>query len=137
MEQRRTLIIAVIAFIGMIDALFLALQRNIPVPCHITHGCNDVLTSKYSVIAGIPLSWFGVAFYVVVFSLAVFELMGATNALQWVFWVAAPAFAVSAGLFGIQMFILKTYCEYCLLSAILVSLIFLLSIVPWLNRHSE
>src|SRR5215472_14152798 len=74
MKLRPTLI-AILAFIGMIDALFLSIKHNAgPIPCHVTHGCTDVLTSKYSEVAGIPLSWFGLAFYVAVLSLAVFKI---------------------------------------------------------------
>ena len=138
MKRGRALLIAILAFLGMTDALFLSLERNAgPIPCHITSGCNDVLTSRYSALSGIPISWFGLAFYVVVFSLAIYELMGTAKTLQWIFWLATPAVAISAGLVGIQSFILKSYCEYCLLSAILVSMIFLLSIRPWLNRHLQ
>ena len=138
MNRGRPLLIAIIAFIGMMDALFLSIERNAgPIPCHITHGCNDVLTSRYSAVAGIPISWFGLAFYLLIFSLAIFELMGTAKTLQRIFWPALAAIIISAGLVGIQAFILKTFCEYCLLSAILVSLIFLLSIRPWLNRRPQ
>ena len=62
MKIRPTLI-ALLSFIGMIDALYLSMKRNAgPIPCHITHGCTDVLTSKYSAVLGVQLSWFGLAF---------------------------------------------------------------------------
>ena len=56
----RSILIALLAFIGMVDALYLSIKRNAgPIPCHVTRGCTDVLTSKYSEIAGVPLSWIG------------------------------------------------------------------------------
>src|SRR6185295_8445006 len=65
----RPLLIAFLAFIGTVDALYLSIKRNAgPIPCHITRGCTDVLTSKYSVVGGVPLSWVGLAFYVTIFS---------------------------------------------------------------------
>ena len=45
--------------------------------------------------------------------------------------------AISAVLVGIQAFALKAYCEYCLLSAILVLSIFLLSPRPWAHKHPQ
>ena len=123
--------IALLAFIGNIDALYLSLKRNTgPVPCHITHGCTDVLTSKYSEIAGIPLSWFGLAFYVTVLSLAVFAIFedpqnASGKPLRLIFYLSGAALIVSALLVGIQAFVLKAFCEYCLLSAALVLGIFL------------
>ena len=56
-----------LAFVGMIDTLYLSLSRRSgPIPCHITSGCEDVVTSVYSQVAGIPLAWFGLAFYLTV-----------------------------------------------------------------------
>src|SRR5881392_4439501 len=71
----RPVLIALLAFVGMIDALYLSIKRNAgPIPCHVTRGCTDVLTSKYSAIGPIPLSWIGLAFYITILSLAVFKL---------------------------------------------------------------
>jgi|SRR3954468_19926110 len=136
--SKRAVAIALLSFIGMFDALYLSLKRNAgPIPCHVTHGCTDVLTSRYSEFMGIPLSAFGLFFYVAVFSLAVFEISGAGKTLNWVFWPAAAGVVVSAILVGIQAFALNAYCEYCLLSAILVLSIFLLSPRPWLHKRHQ
>ena len=135
----RPILIAILAFIGMIDALFLSIKRNAgPIPCHVTHGCTDVLTSKYSEIAGIPLSWLGLAFYVTVLSLAVFSVFedpkNDSGPLRAIFYLSGVGLIISALLVGIQAFILKAFCEYCLLSAALVLSIFLLS--PHQVRHT-
>jgi uncharacterized membrane protein len=130
----RALALALLAFLGMIDTLYLGLKRGgPPIPCRITTGCEDVLNSEYSELAGIPISWFGFVFYLAVFSCAVFSSFGAPHLLKWVFWPALAAFAVTLVLVGIQAFVLEAYCEYCLGSAILVTLIFLLS--PWPRRR--
>ena len=136
----RPILIAILAFIGMIDALFLSIKRNAgPIPCHVTHGCTDVLTSKYSEFGGIPLSWLGLAFYVTVFSLAVFTVFENPKKdsgllLRTIFYLSGVGLIISALLVGIQAFILKAFCEYCLLSAALVLSIFLLS--PHPVRHT-
>ncbi len=133
----RPVLIALLAFLGTIDALYLSLKRNTgPVPCHITHGCTDVLTSKYSAIGGVvPLSWIGLAFYVTVLSLAVFKIFedpgqSFESPLRWIFYLSGAGLIVSALLVGIQAFILKAFCEYCLFSAALVLTIFLLAPNP-------
>ena len=135
----RPIAIALLAFVGMIDALYLSIKRNAgPIPCHVTHGCTDVLTSKYSELAGIPISWFGLAFYVTVFSLTVFTFFEdpkSPSVLSKIaFYLSGAALIISALLVGIQAFILRAYCEYCLLSAALVFSIFLLS--PHPVRHT-
>ena len=134
--KTRSVAIAALAFVGMIDALYLSIKRNAgPIPCHVTRGCTDVLTSKYSEIAGIPLSWFGLAFYLVIFSLAVFTIFEdprrpLEQVAGWIFYLAGAALVVSALLVGVQAFILKAFCEYCLLSAALVLTMFLLAPHP-------
>jgi uncharacterized membrane protein len=138
MKIRPTLI-ALLSFIGMIDALYLSLKRNAgPIPCHITHGCTDVLTSKYSAVLGVPLSWFGLAFYLTIFSMAVLKIFDdETNPVDFplkvVFYLSGLGLIISAMLVGIQAFILKAFCEYCLLSASLVLIIFLTAPNP--GRH--
>jgi uncharacterized membrane protein len=137
--KSRALLIALVAFIGMVDALYLSIQRNAgPIPCHVTRGCTDVVTSRYSAVFGVPISWFGFVFYLGVFSLAVFSRFETEQTgqwLKWVFWLSGIALVVSAMLTGIQAFILKAFCEYCLLSATLVLTIFLLSLGPaWRKR---
>src|SRR5579862_1714988 len=138
----RSALIGCLAFIGMVDALYLSIKRNAgPIPCHVTHGCTDVLTSRYSEIAGIPLSWFGLAFYITILSLIVFKLFEDANTplnfpLPFIFYLTGAGLVVSALLVGIQAFILKAFCEYCLLSATLVLLMFLLSPNPG-HRHPE
>jgi uncharacterized membrane protein len=139
----RPLVIALLAFIGMVDALYLSMKRNAGgVPCHITSGCTDVLTSKYSEVAGIPLSWFGLAFYVTVLSLAVFKIFEDPErpsdlTPRLIFYLSGVGLIISALLVGIQAFILKAFCEYCLLSAALVLSIFLLSPNPGAHKPPE
>src|SRR5437764_12860635 len=107
----RSIAIAALAFVGMIDALYLSIKRNSgPIPCHVTHGCTDVLTSKYSEVAGIPLSWFGIAFYLAIFSLAILTFFEEPEhplrrLSGLVFYLAGAALIVSAFLLGIQAFI--------------------------------
>jgi uncharacterized membrane protein len=126
--NKRVLAMALIAFLGMVDAFYLSIKRGSGhIPCHITHGCEEVLTSKYSEVAGVPLSWFGLGFYLAVFGCTVFELSGAAQAVRLVYWPAMAGFLLSVSLFSIQAFVLHAYCEYCLASAMLVTLIFILS----------
>src|SRR5215831_11958881 len=100
--------IALLAFTGMVDALYLSIKRNAgPIPCHVTKGCTDVLTSKYSAVGPIPLSWFGLAFYVTIFSLAIFTVFEdsdrtSTQPLSGVFYLSGAGLVISALLVGVQ-----------------------------------
>jgi len=133
----RTLALVVLPFLGLIDTLYLGLKRGKHVPCSITSGCEEVLNSAYSTLAGIPISWFGFAFYLTVFSCAVFAMFGDDRILRLLFWPILAAFVISMGLVGVQAFVLHAYCQYCLGSAILVTLILLASPKPWHKMDSS
>lgn len=124
------LAILLLSFLGMADTLYLSLSKDTgPVPCHITEGCGDVLTSKYSEVAGVPISWVGFAFYVTVFGVTVFEAFGEQRVVHLLIWPASAALASSAVLVGIQAFVLEAWCEYCLAAAGLSTGIFVAVLV--------
>ena len=123
-----------LSFLGMVDTLYLSLSRDAgPVPCHITNGCGDVLTSVYSEIGGVPISWLGFAFYITVFGTTVFDVFGGAGTFRFLRWPATAALAVSAVLTGIQVFVLEAYCEYCLTSAALSTTI---CVLVWTGSRS-
>lgn len=123
--RNRIPIIAFLSFLGLVDTLYLSFaKRSGPVPCHVTRGCNDVLNSVYSEVAGIPLQWFGLVFYFLVLGCAIFEWFGTSGSLKRAYGPIVAAFLLSAFLTGIQVFILRAYCEYCLASAGIVTGIF-------------
>src|SRR5262245_44522186 len=126
--NKRVLAIALLAFLGMVDTFYITImsRQNLTVECHVTEGCNEVLSSEYSKLAGIPISLFGLAFYVSAFGCAIAELTGAAKLTRLLFWPALGAFLVSVSLTSIQVFVLQKYCEYCLASAMLSTSIFAL-----------
>ena len=63
-------------------------------PCHVTKGCTDVLNSRFSTLAGIPIAWFGLAFYLTAFSCAVFALSGTPGIMNILFWPALLGFLI-------------------------------------------
>lgn len=130
----RALALILVSFLGLIDTLYLGMKRGKPVPCSLTSGCEEVLSSRFSTVAGVPISWFGFAFYLAVFSAAIFAVFEDDRLVKLVFWPALLGFLISLGLVAVQAFILHAYCQYCLGSAILVTLILILSPKPALRR---
>jgi uncharacterized membrane protein len=135
--KKRALFLLLLSFLGLIDTLYLGLKHGKPVPCSITTGCEEVLNSRFSELAGIPISWFGFVFYLSVLTAAVYSIFGEDDRLlKLIFWPALVGFLVSVGLVGVQAFILHAYCQYCLGSAVLVTLILAASPKPVLSRRS-
>jgi uncharacterized membrane protein len=113
------LLAAVVALIGLIDSIYLTIHHLTKeiVPCGDGFDCGAVLSSEYAEIAGIPLAAFGVAAYFIAFSLAVLAAFG--NRKLWMlfgFQITLMALA-SAYFVYLQAFVIKAYCQYCLVSA--------------------
>jgi uncharacterized membrane protein len=94
------------------------------VPCNVTHGCEVVLTSKYSMLFGLPLAVWGVVFYTgVIFS--------SLLANHYRLWRKIVTGLLSLGALGsltflaIQIFVLHKVCQYCLAVDLTTLILFL------------
>ena len=122
-------IIVILGVVGLGISLYLAITHYLgyTVPCDITHGCEVVLNSKYSMLLGLPLSVWGIAY----FSAVIVSALLANHYLVWrkiltlVLGVGALA---SLCFLSIQFFIIKKVCQYCLTTDILSILLFILDL---------
>jgi uncharacterized membrane protein len=110
---------ALLALVGLADAVYLTVQHisGQSVPCSVTGGCEEVLTSQYAVIAGIPLAALGAAAYFSVFSLSTLAAFGYRIAGRLLLPLVATMVLVSLWLFYLQAFVIRAFCQFCLLSA--------------------
>lgn len=122
-------IIVLLAMLGFADSVYLTVYKvlGIAIPCTITHGCETVLSSKYSVFLGVPLAVWGIVF----FSAAIFAALMANH---YAIWRKLLTLGLSLGSLGalvflsLQFFVIKQVCQYCLLSDILVIILLLFDI---------
>ncbi len=128
-------LLAALAFVGLVDAIYVGItsSQGFVIPCGLTGGCDQVLNSPYSKVAGVSIAWIGLGFYAFVLSAGVFAIFGFFKLLRLSLAASLAAFAVSLYLLYLQAFVLKAYCDYCLLSALLVTLILgvHVSVRPW------
>ena len=61
------------AFAGFVLSMYLTLvhYRGYVSPCFVVHGCEQVQTSRYSVVLGIPVALLGTVFFALMFYLAI------------------------------------------------------------------
>lgn len=113
------LLASLLALGGLADAIYLTIHHYTtePVPCGEAFDCGAVLTSSYAEIGGIPLAFFGAIAYFTAFSLAILAVFG--NRLMWrLFGLQVVAMALfSVYLIYLQAFVLKAFCQFCLISA--------------------
>ncbi len=110
---------AIVSLIGLADAIYLTVEHvtGQSVRCTIVAGCSEVLSSPYSVVAGVPLAAIGAAAYFGVFSLATLAAFGYRSAGKLLTTMVLSMFLVSLWLIYLQAFVIHAFCQFCLLSA--------------------
>jgi uncharacterized membrane protein len=112
--------ILVIAIVGFADATYVTVEhfKNVIPPCT-TGGCETVLTSAYSKILGIPVSLLGSIYYfVIILSLFVYFDTKKTIFLKIPVAISILGLLASIYFMTIMAFVLKAFCQYCVLSAL-------------------
>ena len=125
------LLAAAVALCGLADAVYLTIHHYTgkQVPCSIIEGCEQVLTSQYAEIYGVPLAIFGAFAYFTAFSLAILAAFG--NRLMWtLFGVQVVLMTIfTVWLIYLQGFVIGAFCQFCLISALITLTLFTLFLV--------
>jgi uncharacterized membrane protein len=124
----------VLAALGAVDALYLTWIKlaHVQALCTSAGGCETVNTSVYSEIRGVPIALFGLAAYLALVALFALEtrlLVLQDYAPLAVFGLALTGTLYSAYLTYVELFVLHAVCPYCVTSALLITGIFILSVV--------
>jgi uncharacterized membrane protein len=118
--------IAFFAALGIGVAAYIAIAEaggDSPVCLAGGSGCKTVADSSYSEVAGINIAIFGVIGYVLLLASAFFAHDGARLGG---FLIALGGFGYSIFLTYIEIFKIEAICQWCVASAVLMTIIFLL-----------
>jgi uncharacterized membrane protein len=130
------LLAAIVALVGLADAIYLTIKHftGEAVPCSIVEGCEQVLTSSYAEVGGVPLAIFGAAAYFVAFSLAILTAFG--NRSLWTLFGGQVSLMLifTAWLVYLQAFVIEAFCQFCLLSAAVTLGLFIIYFLSKLRR---
>ena len=130
------ILVFIVALLGFADATYLTVEhyRGVIPPCTVTSGCEQVLTSPYSLILGFPVSLGGSIYYLVVAvgSLIYLESKHLSanvqahhfSILKWTLLATTLGLLASLWFIYVQAFILHSYCQYCLGSALTSTILF-------------
>ena len=121
----------VFSFLGFLDASYLTAKHylHFEVPCSILNGCEQVLTSEYADVWGVPVALFGALYYLSVLLLVVAYLDRKNSMfLKGAVLLPITGFAATLWFVAVQIFLLNAFCFYCMVSAGLTTLLFALSL---------
>lgn len=118
-----------LSFLGFVDATYLTIQHYSKgiIPCNIGQ-CEKVLTSAYATAGNVPVSLLGAIYYLALSLLVIVYLDSKyRNALYVAKKLTWLGFLTSLALVYIQLFVLHALCIYCMASATISTLLFILS----------
>ncbi len=135
-NERKTLapqIMMALALIGLAVALYdsYAIYNGLPLWCPPpVDGCNEVAASPYARIRGIPVCYFGLAYYTVMFGLAAALARAPFSGVLRIITVCYSAVGVAFSLYfmAVQFSFIGALCIYCLISAATTVLLALVSV---------
>lgn len=139
-DGRLRLISLIFAIIGFVDSAYLSYVKliNSKVFCGGSNQCETVNNSPYSEIAGIPIAYIGLGAYLIIGLLHILESRDKfwyQNVPLIVFGLSLTGVLYSAYLTYIEIAVLHAICPYCVVSAIVMALIFIISIIRLVSER--
>jgi len=130
---------AVVSLVGLGDAIYLTVQdlTGQHLRCTIITGCAEVLGSKYSHVGSIPLATLGAAAYFTFFSLAILVVFGYSIARPLLAVLVVIMFLTTLWLTYLQAFVIHHFCQYCLLSAGVTTILTLIVGLSFLKSRRD
>ncbi len=131
------MIVAALALAGIFLALYLLLYKLGMIgalTCSVG-SCETVNTSKWATFIGIPVAGWGVAWYLATFVIAVVSIQGryadSPSISIVMILMTASGLIFSAWLTYLELFVIHAICQWCVVSAILVLVMFILSVADY------
>jgi uncharacterized membrane protein len=135
-------IVAALALAGIFVALYLLLYKIGVVgnlSCSIG-SCETVNTSKWAIFLGAPVAGWGVAFYVALFVVALVSIQDryadSAGMSKLLALVTGIGFVFSAWLTSLELFVIHAICQWCVISAIIVTTCFVVALLDLTQRRA-
>jgi uncharacterized membrane protein len=135
-DRRLAIAILIVALIGVGVAGYLTYihYEKIKILCLSSGGCETVQASSYAKLDGIPVAVLGLAGYVCILgSLAIRSELGRITG----FAIALIGFLFSAYLTYREVFTIKAICQWCVSSAILMTVLMILTAIRVIREEPE
>lgn len=130
------LLLVLLATAGFLDSGYLTWKHysDTSVICRVFEGCDRVLASVYATIGNTPVALFGVVYYgFLLYLLAVYLVYKNPMFLKSFAVFSLVGFLASLWFLYLQIFVIKAFCFYCLISAATATGLFTLSLLFLFN----
>lgn len=129
------IILIILGAIGFLLSFYIYIRKSAkkPLVCPLRSNCDKVVGSKYSEILGIPVEILGMVYYafVVLSHVGLYLFPGIVDSfvMSFAILLSFGAFCFSVYLICVQAFILREWCFWCMTSAFVSFLIFIVTII--------
>ena len=127
----------IIALLGFLDAVWLTTKYYIgTIDCSIIAGCQDVLSSNYSDIVGIPVALLGIIYYLFILLNSLTYIKHRSKFSVFILsFLPSVGFLFSIWLVYLQLAVINAICIYCMGSALSSTLLFIFSLIVLKNYY--
>jgi len=135
------ILIYIASIIGLVDAGYLSIAKLTSAQLYCTPGLGDCLTvnaSKWSYIFGIPVAYLGFLTYLAIVLLLVLSKrikLLADYQEYLFFFITLVGILFSAYLTYIEAAVLHTFCQWCVLSAAMMTVLFITAVIKLARRQ--
>jgi len=130
----------VTAILGGLDAAYLLIYKltSAQAMCLGSGDCSTVNSSRYSeIFGGIPVSLLGLLAYLAIIAILALETRSRflkQNGNLLVFGLSLAGVLFSAYLTYVELYVIHAVCPFCVASAILITIIFILAIIRLIRQ---
>lgn len=126
----------------MLDALYLTWYKigGTAALCEGLGDCSTVNNSRFAEIGGVPIALLGAGAYLLLLAVHAAEWRGdlaSENAVLIAFGLGLVGTLYSAYLTYIEIFVLKAICPFCVVSALLITVIFVASVLRLVDGENQ
>jgi uncharacterized membrane protein len=130
-----------LCILGAADSIYLLIYKltGNSHMCLGNGGCHDVNFSPFSEIYGIPVSVFGISAYLAILCILILESrikIAKDNGPLAIFGISLGGFAFTIYLTYLEIYVIHAICPFCVVSAIIITLIFILAIIRLVRQLS-
>jgi uncharacterized membrane protein len=135
--KRLYAVAAIVALFGLADGIYLTVEHvtGRTAQCIASSGCQDVLSSKYAAFGPVPLAALGALAYFTAFSLALLAAFDYAKCRKLFALLIAVMFATTLWLLYLQAYVLHAFCDYCLFSAGVTTVLTVIAVVNAFRRQ--
>jgi len=124
---------ALLALVGLLLSAYLTLHQigfTGQLVCGDSGSCEKVQASQWAYLAGVPVAAVGLGGYLAILAVALWGLQHEDDPrpTRWLLALSALGVAFTAYLSALEAFVIHAWCRWCLVSAGLITAIFLVAV---------